>query len=418
MNTINNQAMIRTCKQMLEEAHKTFKSGDGSTALSINEKLHLYVIKNALAVSPASAEVILISMGDAYAKKKSWQLARHTFNQALQIMPGAPVVEPSNNSTSLPVRLRVHILERIAVSCMNLRDLDGAMEARTECISILNAISKLDPMIPHFLKGIAEIHSARGCLRKQLQFLELCFRIQEAWPQDRKDLLSEAKTAAAIGNIHRKTCKLEDAIEWYEKSLEKMMEVLGEEHVDLLANLLVVAKIHHCRREWDLSLAAFAECKDILYSNPDHNSGLLASILYTMGTLCDHLEDERSSNLCYEESLAVARPLVHTLPTTRLILAGAQIKIAIILQNQGKTSAAKLAAEEAIEYGLLEPSTGDKLPSLVTSTTLSFLIQLYAVIGDIRKVNLYSKKLMAFENSQCCNGETKKRVRMHGAPAA
>jgi len=437
--------MIRTCKQMLDKAHKTFNSGDGSTALSINQKLHSYVIENAHAASPASPAVLLVSMGDAYAKKKSWQLARHTFTQALEVMPPAPACpkkdqqEFSNNSNfnsnsnsnssypvtvlpvpvPVPVRLRVHILERIAMSCMNLRDLDGAMEARTECITILNTISKLDPMIPHFLKGIAEIHAARGCLRKQLQFLELCFHIQEAWPADRKDPLSEARTASAIGSIHRKSSKLDDAIEWYEKSLEKM-EFLGEDHVDLLPNLLIVAKIHHACCEWDLSLAAFAECKNILYSNPDHNSGLLASILYTMGTLCDHLEDERSANLCYEESLAIARPLVHALPRTRLILAGAQIKLAIILQNQGKTCAAKKAAEEAIEYGLLEPlsAADDKCSSLVTSHTFSFLIQLYAVLGDTSKVNLYSRKLMEFENGQCADGEHTKRARMHGAPAA
>ncbi len=162
-----------------------------------------------------------------------------------------------------------------------------------------------DPSIVTVMNNMGHVEFAKGAVGKAIAIFKRCLTVQRSLVN--RELLAEADTMSKIGCIFRQLGRLDAAIEWYEAAIVVRTEVLGEAHIGLSSDLLVIGNVHYRQRQLDHALAAFLEYRSLHRSYPDSDPSLVVSILDKMGAICTQLHDQSNARQCYEDAVNVAR---------------------------------------------------------------------------------------------------------------
>jgi tetratricopeptide (TPR) repeat protein len=179
------------------------------------------------------------------------------------------------------------VLEKIGNVCLQTQDHDSALNAFKEAVAKFRLILPItDPKIIACINNIARSHCLHGTgqsLRKALEVYQHCLSIQRS--SFARDLLMEATTLSAIGQINGRLEFDDAAIECHKEAMILRTRVLGDNHFDISTSLFAIATIQFNRENYELALVAFKHCLSIRISNPC-NVEDVSSVLFNIAAVC------------------------------------------------------------------------------------------------------------------------------------
>ena len=254
----------------------------GST-VSSEESLKFYdeYISHSSTLFGADCQIVAIAQclkADFLVSTGEWKLAFDVYFSALRVT----MISFGDNHIRTAL-----VLEKIGNVCLQMQDHDSALNAFKEAVAKFRLILPItDPKIIACIHNIARSHCFFGTgqsLRKALEVYQHCLSIQRS--SFARDLLMEATTLSAIGQINGRLEFDDAAIESHKEAMILKSRVLGDNHFDISTSLFAIATIQFNRENYEHALVAFKHCLTIRISSPC-NAEDVSSVLFNIAAVC------------------------------------------------------------------------------------------------------------------------------------
>lgn len=273
------------------------------------------------------------------------------------------------------------ILEKIGSVCLQMQDHEGALNAFTESMAKFRRIFPItDPKIISSIHNIARTHCSNGgdhSLRKALSIYQRCLIIQHT-ALDR-NLLTEATTLSAIGEIYNRLEDFDAAIEVYEGALRLKSRVLGDTHFDVSTTLFAIANVHFNEEDYDLALMTFEDCLAIRRSSPC-NAEDISTVLFNIAAVSAENGNPTQAIDYFHEAISVESSSNSKKNETILQCLH---HIAMVHQSQGQIDKAVQSAFRASELALSD----EKVDLSYKLELLKFSGNLYLQKGNVTRAH-------------------------------
>jgi len=334
--------------------------------ISSEESLKFYedYISHSSTLFGPDCQIVAIAQclkADLLVSTSEWKLAFDAYFSALR----ATMVSFGDNHIRTAL-----VLEKIGKVCLQMQDHDGALNAFKEAVTKFRLILPItDPKVIVCIQNIARAHCLYGSgqsLRKALEVYQHCLSIQRS--SSARDLLMEATTLSAIGQINGRLEFDDAAIASHKEAMILRSRVLGDNHFDISTSLFAIATIHFNREDYEHALVTFKHCLTIRTSNPC-NAEDVSSVLFNIAAIsAENGNPAQAIDFCKE---AICVESASDSKDNSTILQCLH-HITVVRQSQGQINGAIETAFQASQLAL-----SDK------SVSLSYKLELLRLTGDL-----------------------------------
>jgi tetratricopeptide (TPR) repeat protein len=343
MNEANNrQSEEYMMDDFLQQVQKMQMRGPGVVEESF--KFYEKWIMHCMTLFGEESKIVAIAqdlMADLLASNGEWAPAFESYYDALR----STMFSFGDNHIRTAL-----ILEKIGNVCLQMQDLDGALNAFTNSMEKFRRILPLtDPQIIASFHNIARTHCLNGddqSLRKALAVYQHSLVTQRS--SLKRDLLTEATALSSVGQICSRLGFLDAAIGAHEEALSLKSRVLGDNHFDISTTLFAIANIHFNEKDYELALMTFKDCLDIRRSN-SCNAEDISTDLFNIAAVSAENGNPTQAIDFFNQAISVET--ASTSESNDTILQCIH-HIATLHQSQGKIDEAIKSALQASELAL------------------------------------------------------------------
>jgi tetratricopeptide (TPR) repeat protein len=189
-----------------------------------------------------------------------------------------------------------------------------------------------------------------------------------------------------IGWANRQLGKYQEAITFYEKSLEIKKKTLPPNHPDLASSYNNIGNVYYNMGEYSKALSSHEKALEIKQQSLPPNHPDLAMSYNNIGEVYRNMGEYSKALSSYEKALEIKQ---QSLPPNHPDLAGSYNNIGIVYRNMGEYSKALSSHEKALE--IRQQSLPPNHPDLASS---------YNNIGNVYdNMGEYSKALSSYEKA-------------------
>lgn len=165
-------------------------------------------------------------------------------------------------------------------------------------------------------------------------------------PVENENWMRRSAILNNLGKIYHDQDKLDEALEYYEKSVKLQCEHVPEDHPSLSADYSNIGTVYQKQKRYDLALEYFQRALNIEMKSPKPDEELIALFNNNIGLIYNDRKEFSQGLIYHEKCLQMNEKL---LPSTHPSLALSHHNLAISLFPLGRFNEARLHAQKAID---------------------------------------------------------------------